>query len=68
MVQDIIDEVCAKLGVVSQMEQDEYTIFAMVETGESVLASYHQPSYHQPLYHRVLTTGLLMNYPGKLFV
>jgi len=32
VVQDIIDEVCAKLGVVSQMEQDEYTVFAMVES------------------------------------
>ena len=33
VVQDIIDEVCAKLGVVSQMEQEEYTVFAMVESG-----------------------------------
>ena len=36
MVQDIIDEICAKLGVVSQMEQDEYTVFAMVESGEYI--------------------------------
>ncbi|XP_067942053.1 unconventional myosin-XV-like [Watersipora subatra] len=32
VVQDIIDEICSKLGVVSQMEQDEYTVFAMVES------------------------------------
>lgn len=33
VVQDVIDEICAKIGVVSQMEQDEYTVFAMVEAG-----------------------------------
>ncbi|KAF6029804.1 Myo15 [Bugula neritina] len=31
VVQDVIDEICAKLGVVSQMEQEEYTVFAMIE-------------------------------------
>jgi len=37
VVQDVIDEICAKLGVVSQMEQEEYTVFAMIEAGERYL-------------------------------
>ena len=30
----MIDDMCTKLGVVSQMEQDEYTVFAVVERGK----------------------------------